>query len=289
VRNPEGWEREARLGPWPFVTAETFRGPDGRRIDWDSRAHRKHQRDASIESTWWAPSATGWWIGVLFAIGSACFLAGSFPPYYDLVGEAAADTTFFVGSIFFTSAAFLQFREAARAPDRVGDDVPAGPAPWKAASWWNPARIDVWATSVQLAGTIAFNVSTFMATREGFDATQQDHRIWAPDAIGSIFFLVASALAFAEVGHAWVSWRPRSIAWWIGACNLAGSVAFGASAIGAYVVVDTGDLLSEVLANGGTFLGALGFLVGALLLLPERTLPKEVAATAASTAAPEPA
>ncbi len=43
------------------------------------------------------------------------------------------------------------------------------------------------------------------------------------------------------------------------------------SAIGAYVVRADGELLSEALANLGTFVGALCFLAGGVLLLPERT------------------
>ena len=53
--------------------------------------------------------------------------------------------------------------------------------------------------------------------------------------------------------------------------NLVGSVAFGVSAVASYVT-SSGQLLSLALTNLGTFVGALCFLVGAILLLPERTL-----------------
>ena len=43
----------------------------------------------------------------------------------------------------------------------------------------------------------------------GTDAHQQDLVIWTPDALGSICFLISSQLAFAEVGHRWISWRPH--------------------------------------------------------------------------------
>ena len=49
--------------------------------------------------------------------------------------------------------------------------------------------------------------------------------------------------------------------------NLAGCVAFGVSAAAAYVVPSTNQELDAQLANSTTSLGALGFLVGALLLL----------------------
>ncbi len=53
--------------------------------------------------------------------------------------------------------------------------------------------------------------------------------------------------------------------------NLVGSVAFGVSAIASYVT-SSGQLLSLALTNLGTFVGAVCFLIGAVLLLPERTL-----------------
>jgi hypothetical protein len=127
---------------------------------------------------------------------------------------------------------------------------------------------------VQFAGTLFFNLSTFAAIR-ALDLTQAERRVWAPDVIGSVAFLVASALAWAEAGHAWWSWRPRSIGWQIAALNLVGSIAFGVSAVAAYIVPDTGELLNTALAGAGTFVGAICFLVGGLLLLPERTSPPD--------------
>ena len=104
---------------------------------------------------------------------------------------------------------------------------------------------------------------------EGFGAGPDELLVWRPDALGSVCFLVASWLAFAEAGHGWLSWRPHDLGWTIAALNLGGSIFFGLSAIGAYVVPSTGELLSAALANGGTFLGAIGFLIGAALLIPE--------------------
>jgi hypothetical protein len=58
---------------------------------------------------------------------------------------------------------------------------------------------------------------------------------------------------------------------WAGAIawiNMAGSVFFMASALGSYVLPSTGDLIDVPLAVGGTLLGALCFLLGAVLILP---------------------
>lgn len=235
---------------------------DGVEREWDSRAHRKRGRFGAGVAR--ACHTRAWWIAVLFMVGSACFAVGALPGYVSLVGVGADGVTFFVGSIFFTSAGTLQFLEVANtspSPDHRA-------RPFRPGSW-EPRRIDWLATAVQLVGTVFFNVSTFRGMLDGFGAGPDELLVWRPDALGSVCFLVASWLAFAEAGHGWLSWRPHDLGWVIAALNLGGSVFFGLSAIGAYVVPSTGELLSATLANGGTFLGAIGFLVGAALLLPE--------------------
>jgi hypothetical protein len=200
---------------------------------------------------WWAPRRASWWIGVLFAVGSTCFLVAPFPGFQQLVGSGAVGVVFFVGSIFFTSAALLQYLEA------------------------EPRRIDWWATLIQLAGTIFFNVNTFNAMKTGLDVHQTNRLVWAPDVFGCACFLVASYLAYAAVGGGGVRRQTRTTEWWIAAVNLAGSVAFGVSAIASFVVPKTGSILDLGAANFMTALGALGFLAGALLLLRESGTPAD--------------
>jgi drug/metabolite transporter (DMT)-like permease len=191
---------------------------------------------------WWRPSDRGWWIGALFAVGSTCFALGSFPPYASLVGATADDVTFFVGSLFFTSAALLQFRAS-------------------------PTRIDWWAGLVQFVGTLFFNRSTFQALQQNVSAAEVDRHVWLPDALGSIAFLVASAIACVAVRrHA--AHAPRTPDWWAAWWNMAGSIAFGVSDVGAFVILDSDVLRNARWANLGTFAGAVCFLVGAVLILP---------------------
>ena len=54
----------------------------------------------------------GRWIAWLFIVGSSLFALGAVPLYAEAVGLRVDAVTFFVGSLFFTSAAFLQYREA---------------------------------------------------------------------------------------------------------------------------------------------------------------------------------
>jgi YrhK-like protein len=247
-----------------------LRRPDGTTVTTTSRDRRKRHSvlDSGRGSTWWAPGAIGWWVGVLFAVGATCFALGAAPQYVELVGDSADAITFFVGSIFFTTAALLQYLEVANSSRAVpGDD---GHQRWRLLTW-EPRRIDWWASLVQLVGTVYFNVSTFNAVDLQLTTSQANDLVWRPDVLGSICFLVASGLAWAEAGHSWWSWNPRSISWQITALNLFGSIAFGVSAVASKVIPTTDQVRNVTLMNLGTFVGALCFLVGAILLLPERT------------------
>jgi hypothetical protein len=268
---PTGWRRVEAGGLGWFVSRATYRRPDGGLVTWTSRFQRKHRSllDTGRGSTWWAPGAVGWWIGVLFAVGSVCFALGAAPGYVDAVGVATDGVTYFVGSLFFTSAALLQYLEVTNASRSLPGAGDAGDR--RRFLTWEPHRIDWCASVVQLVGTLLFNLSTFDAMFEHLDAKQADRLVWSPDALGSICFLVASGLAWAEVSHGWWSWQPRDLSWLITAVNLFGSIAFGASAVASFVVPASDQARNATVMNLGTFVGALAFLVGAILLLPERT------------------
>jgi hypothetical protein len=238
--------------------------PDGVIVRWESRHHRKHQKPA-VGATWWAPRARGWWIAILFAIGSLLFAIGSVPAYADAAGAVADTVTYFIGSLFFTTASFLSYREAV-------DAAPAALNPAHRRFFvYQPGRIDWWATAVQLVGTVYFNVSTGLAMVTDLSAQAAHQHVWRPDAIGSACFLVSSALAWYEACHGWVAWRPRSWSWWITLANLVGSIAFGVSAVAGYINPVTGQVHNATRADTQTLIGAVCFLIGALLLLPERT------------------
>ena len=256
-------------------------GEDGLVVRWESRRHRKHPKGApTVGSMWWAPKARGWWIAVLFAVGSLLFALGAVPGYASAVGTRWDAVTFFAGSLFFTSAAFLTYREAV-------DAAPQAPGSTRRRFFvFQPGRIDWWATAVQLAGTLYFNVSTGNAMRVDLTAQAAHQHVWRPDAIGSICFLVASALAWFEACHGWFGWRPRSWSWWITLANLIGSVAFGVSAVAGYISPATGQLRNAERSNLGTLIGALCFFAGALLLLPERSEEASAAVTAPGKSGP---
>ena len=194
-------------------------------------------------------------------VGSLCFALGAFPPTASALGSAAA-TIFFVGSLFFTSAAYLQFYEATN----EGDDL-EGRRRTRRLIGVRTDSLGWWASAIQLIGTLAFNVSTFAALRE-LTALQEEVLVWAPDAVGSVCFLTASGLVIVETHDRIRGMLFRSPESRIAAINMLGSIAFAISAVGAFVVPSSGELLSLPLVNIFTFIGALMFFVGAALLIP---------------------
>ena len=203
-----------------------------------------------------------------FAVGSLCFAIGACPGYLALVGDVACNITFFAGSIFFTIAGFIQFRLTGR---------------WRRGAWKSKADWDDWwSAGIQFAGTLFFNLSTFAALFLNAGVAQYQHSVWRPDALGSICFLVSSGLAVAATTHTRSLWDPDARNWWSTWLGMAGSIFFGASAIAAYIAPGTTDPLSAEWVNLGTFLGAICFLVAALLVKPSRKAVRETVKPAQS-------
>jgi hypothetical protein len=268
---PSGWQRVSCDGPEPFVTSELLRRPDGTLVRWGSRAHRRGHAATTTSSAsggepvWWRPHRRDWWMSVLFALGALCFAVAAVASQWATPRDWI-DVTFFAGSIMFTSAAALQYLEAVNVEHGL---VRAARRRRRRPVSWEPHRIDWLAALIQLIGTVFFNFSTFAAMRHGLSTHQTNARVWAPDVLGSICFLLSSELAYAEVCHRWICLRPRSLSWRIVALNLLGSIAFGAAAIGSLLEPASGLPVSARIANAGTALGGVCFFVAALALMPE--------------------
>jgi hypothetical protein len=91
--------------------------------------------------------------------------------------------------------------------------------------------------------------------------------VWAPDALGSVAFLVSGVLGVLAVTAVVGAIELKSRDWQAEWINMVGCVAFAVSALGAFVRKN-GVSEDALLANLGTFVGALCFLVAALLVLP---------------------
>jgi hypothetical protein len=190
------------------------------------------------------------WIGLLFAVGSTGFALGAFPYLAAEADPTAVGITFFAGSVFFTSAAALQLLQALGA---------------RGARTW---LLDVAATAIQFAGTLFFNWTTLASLNDTLDTQERIARVWAPDFLGSVCFLVASEIAVIAVcGRPWCR-RRGDTPWRIAAINMLGSIFFGISALTSWIVPSTGDVLDAAATNSTTFLGAVCFLIGGLMLMP---------------------
>lgn len=174
----------------------------------------------------------------LFAAGSTFFAVACAPRFPVLAGAGAANLLCFIGSWFFTTAGWMQLKLSGKAVE---------------AEWYSAA--------VQFAGTVLFNVSTGAALLMQSTGWRR-HLVWTPDAVGSLAFLISGVLAVAALTVD-AARRDRLTAW----LNMAGCLAFGVSAVGAFVR-RSGVTEDAWLANLGTFIGALCFLVAALLGLP---------------------
>jgi hypothetical protein len=204
----------------------------------------------------------------LFIIGSACFVLGSVPAYLDAVGGVADAVTFVVGSIFFTAASLGQLLQA-QTPAMTSPDPSQRETPRRLRLWgWRPLDQNWIAAVTQFPGTLFFNISTTAALTHNMTTAEEDRRVWRPDLYGSTLFLVSSAVAILAVSHGTSGdpgvRLPRRIAW----LNMLGSVLFMASALASFVLPSSDDELSTRVAVAGTLLGALCFLIGAMLMFP---------------------
>lgn len=186
-----------------------------------------------------------------FCIGSLLFALGAVPGFAAWLGATGTNTVFFVGSWFFTGAALVQL-------------MLAGPMTVEMSSG-RMVRADWLTASTQFFGTLLFNVSTGAAIHAHQVSTQRD-AVWVPDSTGSVAFLVSGSVAIIGLYRIGKLNQPRSRDWISTMFNFAGCVAFGASAVGSFVS-ESGATADSLLANTGTFIGALCFFAASALYL----------------------
>ena len=209
-------------------------------------------------------------IAWLFVVGSSLFILGSVPAYANAVGPTADGITYFIGSIFFTSASFSQLLQA-QTPAMTNVDIDSQHIRAPVRLWaWLPHDRNWLAAITQFPGTLYFNISTLAALIQNLTVKQQDRRIWRPDFFGSTLFLIASVFGILALGR-FFSFQPRSFPWHIAWLNMIGSILFMFSALASYVLPTTGEFVNSYFSVAGTLLGAVCFLLGAILMLPAWT------------------
>jgi hypothetical protein len=265
------------------VTRRVYQSADSPRQVWSSRHHRKGllqraegeaEKVAWSVGAWiWNPGSLNWWIGSLFAVGSLLFAVASVLSLSSPLARAMhldsleVNAIFFAGSIPFTTAGFLQLYQAANAGT---NDGAAERNRRRVIIGWRRTDVGWLSSALQFIGTVLFNFNTFDAMIPSLNWFQQDLLIWVPDIIGSILFLASGYLAFIETCHAHWAWKPRSVSWCIVFTNLLGCVGFMIAAIFS-IVTPSPHPEALTLSVVFTLIGAIGFLVGSLLMLPEAT------------------
>jgi hypothetical protein len=185
-------------------------------------------------------------IAILFMIGSALFALGCVLYLGSVKHELVLDSVFFVGSLFFTSAAYCQFHQS------IGSSKTA-----------------FYSALSQFIGTLMFNMNTFDAF---FDLNwiEQDFLVWTPNIFGSILFQISGSLAMLDLCKHWWCWNFDSMEWWSGTINFIGCIAFLISAVLSFAIPAPLSSLPMIWATMFTLVGACCFFIGAMLSMPQK-------------------
>ena len=278
-------EHNVKIGPLSFLTAWSERCDSGGRASQTARRHRKvttlpftHDDDihlteaiARVGHHWRSLidlRHLSWWIATAFMLGASGFILGCLAVQWpellpdQLTRPRAVTWVFVVGAVFFTLAALLQLLQSMKNGLEHGF---SGVFPFRLL---RSRDLGYWACLIQFAGTLFFNMNTVDALLIGLSPIEQDVFIWTPNLAGSICFLMASQLAVMEYSHGFARWAPGDISWWIVYINLLGSILFGISVGGSFVLAN-GHVLAASIANLSTLAGAVCFFVAAYLMIPE--------------------
>jgi hypothetical protein len=289
---PEGAEVAQVGGRGPFVSRLRFLHPDGGTVTWDSREARKRGvievvRDGVVDFIRTRPTHAvrlgrcNTVSGISFAIGGALFTLGAVLSGQDVASILTIDFTFLVGGLFFSLGAYAALVQEINSPRGIGKDGLLHESRWR---WWayEPMRPGWVAAFVLLCGTLAFAISLIDAFGQNLDTQQLNRLIWAPEIVGCVLFLVSGHIGILEVCHGRFRLMPRSLGWWIVIVNQVGSWLFMLSGLAAFVRPATGDLISPVLVNWGTALGAACFSLAGIAQLFERPAAETTRAPAAT-------
>jgi len=210
------------------------------------------------------PKSISTWIAILFMIGSFLFAIASvfflYPKWN--ISNQYINIIYFVGSIFFTSAAYLLYLEAINSDitnerhlfERVDKRV-----------WFKicPNNLGYLSSITLFIGTLFFNVLTFSSLLNNLNGYENEIFIMTPNIIGCILFLISSFFAWLEIYHDEHIKPFKNYTWWIIWLNILGSIFFMVSALVDNIAVEM------------TLWGAICFFI-ASFLQPFETAPQEV-------------
>lgn len=267
--HPREWKRTGIRGIGRFVTELELIDETGQLILWNARRHRKglgpltNAKRADRESLTRHLNQP---IATRFIIGAGLFFLASLLSLLNIGPAFTQNLIYFIGSVFFTLAAYLQYLQSINNSEDIHLRDPSMPWRWWA---WLPQRMDFWVVFTQLIGTIFFNFNTL----DGFISHTTEETllgIWMPDILGSILFLISGALGVIEFNHDLVFWPRRSLQSSITIINFWGCILFMGSAIVTLVVFLSPSAWSTQSSLAMTAAGALAFLSASGLMLFEK-------------------
>lgn len=267
--HPRDWKRIAERKFGNFITEIELLDDVGRHILWNARRHRKGLgplADKKISRAETFTQHLNGPIAGLFIVGASLFIVGSLLSLLVSAPEFSPGRIFFAGSIFFTSAAYVQYLQSINNSEHL--HLQKNDKGW--VFWaWQTGRIDFWVTGTQLLGAVCFNFNTFDDLRE-LSRTGEFATVWLPNFIGSILFMVSGYLSVIEFNTRPIFWPRKSLQSVITLLNFWGCVAFMISALLALVDVVSPGGISGSLSLMLTAIGAGGFLSASTLMLFEK-------------------
>ncbi|MFC6326040.1 hypothetical protein ACFQZV_13175 [Microbacterium koreense] len=186
---------------------------------------------------------------LLFVVGAVMSLLGGFSAVH-------INITYVIGAVVFTAGAFIQLDLSGRHPPTHATNL--------------ADRADWWSAAVQLFGTLFFNVSTALALGVALGGVPGSENGWRPDALGSLAFLLSSALAAVATTQRTHLWDPLARTWRSMWLNALGSVAFAVSAALAFPASFLGshafhEPFASTASAIGTAIGGAAFFFSAIL------------------------
>ncbi|WP_298776573.1 hypothetical protein [uncultured Shewanella sp.] len=204
-------------------------------------------------------------IGLSFIIGASHFILASILTLISNFSPHSLTSLYFIGSVFFTLAAYLQYFQSINSGESIHGKQHAQKKQWLA---WQPHRLDFWVTFSQFIGTLLFNVNTFNGYFP-FTDLELSLFIWLPNLLGSLCFQLSGSLALYETSHQFWLWSPKRLEQKMAAINHLGCLFFLGSAFSSSSAANalSPDMLTFSILL--TCLGGMCFFSAAVLLCRE--------------------
>lgn len=221
----------------------------------------------SLRKSLHQPKTISYWISILFMVGATLFVIPSILliyPFLDLSSNNI-NTIYFIGSILFTSAAYLQYLESINSDITNKLHINQQKTNWL---WFKVSfnNLGYLSSLSQFIGTIFFNFNTFDSLLNPIYIDERNILIWTPNILGSILFLVSSFLAWLEIYHDTNIKSFKTNTWWTIWINILGSILFLISALYSFNFQSGDNINFDIIAIWTTLLGAICFFLSAFLM-----------------------